>query len=235
MEMMTVETTPIDGQKPGTSGLRKKTESFMSEHYLENFIQATFNAIGGASGKSFVLGGDGRYFNDRAAQVILRMAAANGATRVIVGRDAILSTPAASNLIRKRGTDGGIIMSASHNPGGREEDFGVKFNGPNGGPATEEVTDRILAATKTIDSYNIVSEQELDLSTIGEQKLADMVIEVVDPVEDYAALMEHVCNAECRLDGGVIERPESRPLTRFEQRGLDDGRAPTDLLYTRNR
>ncbi len=190
MERITVETTPIEGQKPGTSGLRKKTEVFMQDHYLENFVQAIWNGIGGADGKTFVLGGDGRYFNDRAAQVILRMAAASGARKVIVGVKALLSTPAASHLIRKRGTDGGIIMSASHNPGGRDEDFGVKFNTPNGGPAPEDVTNRIFEATKTLTSYEIVSDHEIDLSTPGSQQFAGMEIEVVDPVSDYAELME---------------------------------------------
>ncbi|ARE39934.1 Phosphoglucomutase [Rhodovulum sp. P5] len=190
MQKITVETRPIEGQKPGTSGLRKKTPVFMGPHYLENFVQAIWTAIGGVAGKTLVLGGDGRYFNDRAAQVILRMAAAGGAARVIVGQNALLSTPAASNLIRKRKTDGGVIMSASHNPGGPDEDFGVKFNTPNGGPAPEEVTNRIFEATTTITSYDILEAQDVDLSTLGETTLGDMVVEVVDPVADYAALME---------------------------------------------
>jgi phosphoglucomutase len=188
--MTTVTTEPIDGQKPGTSGLRKKTPVFMQRRYLENFVQAIFDAIGGAAGKTFVLGGDGRYFNDRAAQVILRMAAANGAARVIVGQHAILSTPAASHLIRKRGTDGGIILSASHNPGGPDEDFGVKFNTPNGGPAPESVTEAIYQATTTLTGYRILESHDADLSRPGEQQMGDMVVEVVDPVADYAALME---------------------------------------------
>ena len=190
MEKITVQTAPIEGQKPGTSGLRKKTAVFMGEHYLENFVQSIWNGIGGVAGKTLILGGDGRYFNDRAAQVILRMAAASGAARIIVGQDAILSTPAASNLIRKRGTDGGVIMSASHNPGGRDEDFGVKFNTPNGGPAPEEVTNRIFAATREISEYHILSAHDVDLSTPGMRQLGDMEIEVVDPVADYATLME---------------------------------------------
>ena len=192
MERITVKTAPIEGQKPGTSGLRKKTQVFMGPHYLENFVQAIWNGIGGATGKTFVLGGDGRYFNDRAAQVILRMAAASGAKKIIVGQNALLSTPAASNLIRKRQTDGGIIMSASHNPGGPEEDFGVKFNTPNGGPAPEEVTNRIFEATKTLTSYEIFETQDIDLSTPGTTTLAGMEIEVVDPVADYAELMEQL-------------------------------------------
>ncbi len=192
MQKMTVETAPIEGQKPGTSGLRKKTRVFMEPHYLENFVQAIWTGIGGASGKTFVVGGDGRYFNDRAVQVILRMAAASGAAKVIVGQGGLLSTPAASNLIRQRKTDGGIILSASHNPGGHDEDFGIKFNMPNGGPAPEDVTNRIFAATKTISSYDIVETQDIDLSEIGTSSLGGMEIEIVDPVADYAALMEEL-------------------------------------------
>ena len=183
-------TTPIEGQKPGTSGLRKKTRVFMGPHYLQNFVQAMFDAIGGAAGKTFVLGGDGRYFNDRAAQVILRMAAANGAARIIVGQGAILSTPAASHLIRLNNTDGGIIMSASHNPGGPDEDFGVKFNTPNGGPAPESVTEAIYQATTTLSQYRILEVADVDLSRVGRVMLGAMSVDVVDPVADYAALME---------------------------------------------
>jgi phosphoglucomutase len=183
-------TEPIEGQKPGTSGLRKKTAVFMGHHYLENFVQAIFDGIGGAKGKTFVLGGDGRYFNDRAAQVILRMAAANGARKIIVGQDAVLSTPAASHLIRINKTDGGIIMSASHNPGGPHEDFGVKFNTPNGGPAAESVTEAIFARTRTITEYRIVETTDIDISTPGTRTLEAMEISVVDPVAAYAELME---------------------------------------------
>jgi phosphoglucomutase len=192
MQKLTIESQPIEDQKPGTSGLRKKTRVFMGPHYLENFIQAIWAGIGGVAGKTLVLGGDGRYFNDRAAQVILRMAAASGARKMIVGRDAILSTPAASNLIRIRESDGGIIMSASHNPGGPDEDFGVKFNTPNGGPAPEEVTNRIFEATKAITSYDIMEAQDIDLSAPGTTSLGDMEIEIVDPVADYAALMKRL-------------------------------------------
>ncbi len=189
MAITTVATAPIEGQKPGTSGLRKKTPVFMGPHYLENFVQAIFDTVG-AEGRTFVLGGDGRYFNDRAAQVILRMAAANGAARVIVGQGAILSTPAASHLIRLNRTDGGIIMSASHNPGGPHEDFGVKFNTPNGGPAPEAVTEAIFARTKEIRVYRILEAQDVDLNRIGRTSLGGMTVDVVDPVADYAALME---------------------------------------------
>ncbi|TRD21560.1 alpha-D-glucose phosphate-specific phosphoglucomutase [Palleronia caenipelagi] len=190
MERLTIATQPIEGQKPGTSGLRKKTRVFMEHHYVENFVQSIWNGIGGVEGKTLVLGGDGRYFSQPASQVILRMAAASGAAKVIVGQNAILSTPAASNLIRKRGTDGGIILSASHNPGGIDEDFGIKFNTPNGGPAPEEITERIFAATKTLTEYHILEAQDVDLTTIGTTTLGDMEVEVVDPVADYAELME---------------------------------------------
>ncbi len=190
MQLMTVATQPIEGQKPGTSGLRKKTSVFMSRHYLENFVQSIFDAIGGAKDKCFVVGGDGRYFNDRAAQVILRMAAANGARKVIVGQGAVLSTPAASHLIRLNKTDGGIIMSASHNPGGPDADFGVKYNMANGGPAPESVTEAIFQNTKVISEYMILEAADVDLSKIGVQVLGTMDVHVVDSVADYAVLME---------------------------------------------
>ena len=190
MTVLTIATTAFNDQKPGTSGLRKKTAVFMGHHYLENFVQAIFNGVGGVAGKTLVLGGDGRYFNDRAAQVILRMAAANGAARVIVGQGAILSTPAASHLIRLNKTDGGIIMSASHNPGGPDEDFGVKFNMPNGGPAPEAVTEAMYQHTLSITEYHILQAHDVDLAMVGRSDLGDMIVDVVDPVTDYAALME---------------------------------------------
>jgi phosphoglucomutase len=192
MHLLTIETQPIEGQKPGTSGLRKKTRVFMGRHYLENYVQAIFNAIGGVQGKSLVIGGDGRYFNDRAIQVILRMAAANGAARAIVGQGGILSTPAASHLIRKRHSDGGLILSASHNPGGPDEDFGLKYNTPNGGPAPEHVTDRIHAESLRLSEYRIAETTDIDLETLGQSLLAGMIVEVVDPVADYAALMHQL-------------------------------------------
>jgi len=190
MTIDTVTTTPIEGQKPGTSGLRKKTRVFMQTGYLENFVQSVFDAIGGAAGKTFVVGGDGRYFNREAIQTILRMAAANGAARAIVGQDGLLSTPAASHLIRLNETDGGLILSASHNPGGVDEDFGIKFNTPNGGPAPEGVTNAIFARTQEIDRYLTLSTPDIDLSTIGDHRVGDMAVTVVDPVTDYSALME---------------------------------------------
>ena len=189
MSVLTIATQPIAGQKPGTSGLRKKTRVFMGPHYLENFVQAVFDVVG-CAGKTFVLGGDGRYFNDRAAQVILRMAAAQGAARVIVGQGAVLSTPAASHLIRLNQTNGGLIMSASHNPGGPDEDFGIKFNMPNGGPAPEAVTEAMFTRTTSLTEYRILEAQDVDLATIGRSTLGGMIVDVVDPVSDYAALME---------------------------------------------
>ena len=190
MKIETVSTTPIEGQMPGTSGLRKKTRVFMEPRFLENFIQATFDAIGGGAGKTFVVGGDGRYFNKPAIQTILKMAAANGAATVIVGKDGILSTPAASHLIRLNGADGGFILSASHNPGGIDEDFGVKFNAENGGPAPEKLTAKIVAATTSISAYKIAVTDDVDIGTIGRIQQGQMQIHVIDPVESYQALME---------------------------------------------
>ena len=187
---MRVRTRPIEGQKPGTSGLRKKTKVFMSEGYLENFVQSVFDATGGAEGKTYVVGGDGRHFNDHAVQVILKMAAANGARRVIVGRGGFLSTPAASHLIRLHRTDGGLILSASHNPGGPDADFGIKFNTANGGPAPEALTEAIHARTLEIDAYHIADEADVEIDRIGEQHIGGMQVSVIDPVADYAALME---------------------------------------------
>jgi phosphoglucomutase len=192
MRVQTVQTSPIEGQKPGTSGLRKKTRAFRQPGYLENFVQSVFDATGGAAGRTLVLGGDGRFFAREAAQTILRMAAANGAARVIVGRDGILSTPAASHLIRARGADGGLILSASHNPGGPDEDFGVKYNTANGGPAPEGVTGAIHGATERIAEYRTIEAAELDLGRLGETTLGGTAVEVVDPVADYAALMERL-------------------------------------------
>ncbi len=189
MTVQTVATQPIDGQKPGTSGLRKKTKVFMQPHYLENYVQAIFDGIGGVTGKALVVGGDGRYFNDDAIVTILRMAAANGAEHCIVGQGGLLSTPAASHLIRKRGADGGLILSASHNPGGPDEDFGLKYNGPNGGPASESVTEKIFARTKDISEYKILDADGIDLSRLGTGSLGDMTVEIVDPVADYTELM----------------------------------------------
>ncbi|WBU62813.1 alpha-D-glucose phosphate-specific phosphoglucomutase [Paracoccus aerodenitrificans] len=228
MSVITVQTTPIEGQKPGTSGLRKKTRIFMQPHFLENFVQSIIDAIGGVQGKTLVLGGDGRYFNDRAAQVILRMCAAGGAAKMIVGRNALLSTPAASNLIRKRAADGGFIMSASHNPGGENEDFGLKFNGANGGPAPESVTDRIFVRTQDITEYRIFEGQDIDLSRIGTATLGGMEIDIVDPVADYATLMEQL------FDFGAIRDLLSSGFTlRFDAMHAVTGPYATEILQNR--
>lgn len=192
MSINTVKTTPIDGQIPGTSGLRKKTRVFMQTHYLENFIQSIFNAIDGVKGKTLVVGGDGRFFNQDAIQIILKMAAANGASKIIVGQNGLLSTPAASHLIRLNKTDGGLILSASHNPGGIDEDFGIKYNISNGGPAPEKVTDKMVEQTKTITEYSILDAENVDLAAIGRQSLGDMQVSIVDPVTDYQLLMQEL-------------------------------------------
>ncbi len=192
MRIESVESAPIEGQKPGTSGLRKKTRVFMQPHYLENFIQSTFDAIGGVGGKTLIVGGDGRFFNAQATQTIIKMACANAAAGIIVGRNGLLSTPAASHLIRKNNADGGLILSASHNPGGIDQDFGVKFNGANGGPAAEGITDAIYAATTTIDRYRTAQCDDVNLAEIGSSSLCGMLIEVVDPVTDYRLLMQEL-------------------------------------------
>ncbi len=188
----TVETTPYPDQKPGTSGLRKKVRVFTQPNYLENFVQAIFDSLDGFAGATLVVGGDGRYWNRQAIQTVLRMAAAAGFGRAIVGRGGILSTPAASHLIRLNKAFGGIILSASHNPGGPDEDFGIKYNIGNGGPAPEKITDAIHARTLTIDAYRIADAADVDLDSDGRQAIGDMTVEIVDPVADYAALMERL-------------------------------------------
>ena len=190
MSIRTVSTQPFPDQKPGTSGLRKKVPTFQQPHYLENFVQSIFDSIAAPQGATLVLGGDGRYYNRVAIQVILKMAAANGFGQVMVGRGGILSTPAASCVIRKYKTFGGIILSASHNPGGPDGDFGIKFNSSNGGPATETVTEAIYAKTKTISNYRILNSEDVMLDKLGETTLGGMKVKVIDPVSDYAELME---------------------------------------------
>ena len=194
--MTIVATTPFDDQKPGTSGLRKKVPQFQRKHYVENFVQAIFDSLEGFAGQTLVLGGDGRYFNRETIQTTMKIAAANGFGRVLCGQGGILSTPAASNLIRKRGAFGGIILSASHNPGGPDGDFGIKYNGSNGGPAPEKVTDAIFARTKSISEFKIVDAPDIDLDRIGTTRLGDTEIEVVDPVADYEALMRSLFDFE---------------------------------------
>lgn len=197
MNVSTVTTTPFEGQRPGTSGLRKKVKVFQQKHYLENFVQATLNQLGDLSGQTMVLGGDGRFYNQEAAQIILKMLAASGCTNVLVGQSALLSTPATSHVIRKYGALGGFILSASHNPAGPDEDFGIKYNVSNGGPAPEVVTEATYAATKVISSYQtLVETDDVDLSVLGEQQLAQMKVKVIDPVSDYALLMQELFDFE---------------------------------------
>ncbi len=189
MSASVVATRPFEDQKPGTSGLRKKVKVFQQANYLENFVQAVFDSIGDFAGQTLVLGGDGRFYNRQAIQIILKMAAANGFGRVLVGQGGILSTPAASHIIRKHKAFGGLILSASHNPAGPDEDFGIKYNIGNGGPAPEGVTDAIFARTKDIGEYRILAADDISLDDIGETQLGDMRVEVVDAVADYADLM----------------------------------------------
>ncbi|NET30176.1 alpha-D-glucose phosphate-specific phosphoglucomutase [Okeania sp. SIO1I7] len=190
MNIQTVATQPFSDQKPGTSGLRKKVPTFKQPHYLENFIQSIFDSLENIEGQTFVLGGDGRYYNRQAIQIILKMAAANGVGRMLVGQGGILSTPAASCIIRKNKAFGGIILSASHNPGGPEEDFGVKYNISNGGPAPEKVTSAIYERSKVIDSYKIMEAADINLDQLSSHQLGEMTVEVIDSVADYAELME---------------------------------------------
>lgn len=190
MTVNTHTTTPFDGQKPGTSGLRKKVRVFAQPNYAENFVQAVFDVVERAPGSTLVVGGDGRYYNRTVIQQVIRMAAANGYGRVLVGQGGILSTPAASHVIRKYGASGGLILSASHNPGGPDEDFGIKYNIANGGPAPEGVTEAIYARTLTIDRWVAEDTADIDLDTIGTARVGALTVEVIDPVADYAALME---------------------------------------------
>ena len=187
---------PFSDQKPGTSGLRKSSRQFQTPHYLESFIEASLRVIPGVAGGSLVVGGDGRFGNRQAIDVIARMAAAHGVARLITTTGGILSTPAASNLIRSRGAIAGIILSASHNPGGPDGDFGVKINGANGGPAPESLTDAVYATTKSLDGYRIVDAAPLNLDAPGEQRLGELVVEVVDGVADYVALMQKLFDFE---------------------------------------
>ncbi len=208
MAVVTRKTTSFRQQKPGTSGLRKKVRVFQEKNYLENFVQSVFNAIGDFSGQTLVLGGDGRFYNREAIQVILKMAAANGFGRVLVGRGGILSTPAASCVIRKHGAYGGLILSASHNPAGPDADFGIKYNMANGGPATERVTDAIYAHTMTIHTYKILDAPDVSLDETGTTRLGDMTVEIIDPVADYAALMESLFDFDAIA--ALLQRPDFR-------------------------
>ena len=185
-----VPTTPYQDQRPGTSGLRKKVPVFQQKNYVENFAQAIFDSLEGFKGDTLVVGGDGRYYNREAIQTILKIAAANGFGRAVVGQGGILSTPAVSALIRSLKAFGGIVLSASHNPGGPDGDFGIKYNIGNGGPAPEKITEAIYARTRVINSYKIIEAADINLDSIGASQIGDMRVEIVDSVENYKALME---------------------------------------------
>jgi len=192
MAIQIINTAPIAGQQPGTSGLRKKVGVFSEPQYLENFVQSVFDTVGDCRGQTLVLGGDGRYYNRAAIQTVLRMAAAHGYARVLLGQGGILSTPAVSCVIRKHGASGGIILSASHNPGGPDGDFGIKYNIANGGPAPEKVTEAMFARTQAISEYRISDAADIDLDTLGAVRIEQMTVEVIDSVADYAELMQQL-------------------------------------------
>lgn len=199
----TVPTQPFGDQKPGTSGLRKKVKVFQQPNYAENFIQSVFDVVEGKQGATLVIGGDGRYLNRTVIQTAIRMAAAAGFARVVVGQGGILSTPAASHLIRRRRALGGLVLSASHNPGGPDEDFGIKYNVANGGPAPEKVTEAIHARTLSITEWHAASGPDVDLDTLGEVTVEGMTVEIVDPVADYAALMESLFDFDAIRAAGL--------------------------------
>lgn len=202
-----VKTTPFEGQRPGTSGLRKKVAVFKQPHYLENFVQSIFDCLPERQGATLVVGGDGRYYNRQAIQIILKMAAANGLGRVLVGKGGILSTPAASCVIRKHGALGGIVLSASHNPGGPDHDFGIKYNATNGGPAPEALTEAMYGRSREISEYRIADADDLDLDRTGHFDLAGMGVDVIDSIADYVQLMEQLFDfgaLRALFDGGTF-------------------------------
>lgn len=206
-----IKTEPFSDQNPGTSGLRKKVSVFQSKNYAENFIQSIFDCVGEKAGALLIVGGDGRYYNREVIQKLIKMAAANGFEKLMIGRGGILSTPAASHLIRKFKALGGIILSASHNMGGPNGDFGIKYNIANGGPAPEKVTNAIFARSKVIDEYLIEESEDIDLDVTGHYLIGDMVVEIIDPVKDYADLMEEL------FDFNLIKAKVSEGLTiRFD-------------------
>jgi phosphoglucomutase len=230
MNSRTVPIRPFAGQRPGTSGLRKKVAVFEQPHYLEAFVQSIFDSLEGFAGQSLVLGGDGRHLNDTAIQVILRMAAANGFGRVLVGQGGILSTPAASCVIRQRAAFGGIILSASHNPGGPEGDFGIKYNAGNGGPAPERMTEAIWRRSERIDRYRIIDADPVDLSRLGRSPLGDMTVEVIDPVADHADLLAGLFDFEAI---GALLRDERRFRMRFDAMNAVTGPYAQEIFVRR--
>lgn len=192
----TVATTPYTDQKMGTGGLRKKTKVIMQPNYFENFIQSIFNTIGGVKGKTYVVGGDGRFYNDVAIQKLIKMAAANGVAKLIIGQNGFMSTPAGSNVLLKNKTDGAFILSASHNPAGINNDFGIKYSDSTGGQVSTSVTDAIYKNSQSISEYKIFDSADIDLSKIGTQKLGDMTIEIIDPISDYVSMLEKIFDFE---------------------------------------
>lgn len=208
MAIQTIPTEPFAGQRPGTSGLRKKVAVFTQPHYLENFVQALLDVLNASAadgqalagqalaGQTLVLGGDGRFFNRSAVQIILKLAAANGVARVLLGQGGILSTPAVSAVIRRRQAFGGIVLSASHNPGGPEGDFGIKYNAGNGGPANEALTEAVYARTQGLSELRQSDSPDIDLDRLGLQHVEQMQVEVIDPVADYAAVMRELFDFE---------------------------------------
>ncbi|KAG7612660.1 Alpha-D-phosphohexomutase alpha/beta/alpha domain I [Arabidopsis suecica] len=208
IEIKSLPTKPIEGQKTGTSGLRKKVKVFMEENYLANWIQALFNSLPPEDYKdaTLVLGGDGRYFNKEASQIIIKIAAGNGVGQILVGKEGILSTPAVSAVIRKRKANGGFIMSASHNPGGPEYDWGIKFNYSSGQPAPESITDKIYGNTLSISEIKVAEIPDIDLSNVGVTKYGNFSVEVIDPVSDYLELMEEVFDFD--LIRGLLSRSD---------------------------
>ena len=192
----TVQTQPYSDQKMGTGGLRKKTKVMMQPHYFENFIQSIFNAIGGVKGKTFVVGGDGRFFNQEAIQKFIKMAAANGVKKLIIGQNGYMSTPASSNILLKNHTDGGFVFSASHNPGGENGDFGIKYANETGGQIPTTISDKIFSESQKINEYKISDSQDINLKDLGHQTLEGMEIEVIDPVSEYVEMMESIFDFE---------------------------------------
>ena len=227
-DTLTMPTVPFDGQKPGTSGLRKKVRVFQQENYAENFIQSVFDVVERPEAATLVVGGDGRFHNRTVIQQVIRMASANGYARVLVGKGGILSTPAASNVIRKYAASGGLVLSASHNPGGPDEDFGIKDNIANGGPAPEGVTEAIFARTQVIDRWLTLDTPDIDLDVTGVVVVGDMKVEIIDPVADYADLMEEL------FDFAAIRQAVSDGLTmRFDAMSAVTGPYATQILEGR--
>ncbi|SLJ90642.1 alpha-D-glucose phosphate-specific phosphoglucomutase [Novosphingobium mathurense] len=227
-QIVTVQTQPFDGQAPGTSGLRKKVKVFQQANYAENFIQSVFDSVTRDPGATLVIGGDGRFHNRTVIQQVIRMAAANGYGRVLVGRGGILSTPAASHVIRKYTASGGLVLSASHNPGGPDEDFGIKYNIANGGPAPEGVTTAIHARTLEIDRWLTVEADDIDLDRIGDVEVAGMTVSVIDPVADYADLMEEL------FDFAAIRKAVADGFTmRFDAMSAVTGPYAVEILENR--